>query len=171
MKPSTEHRPQLLDHLAPLLHQARTADERRLLLAATLAEHRRQGTPLFATPPTIRNGPAAGRVWGPGLSLQLLRTAAQGSHAATRQALQPLAQQHPWWLLGSAAAAGALLALTRPQRLLPWGWRWVRPVLGAELAAAVHGALRQGLRRGFVSAVRQGLAPSADRVAPGPDPS
>lgn len=169
MNPKPERAPSLLDRLAPMLHQAATAEERRLLLAAALAEHRRQGTPLFATRST---GSGTPRGWRQGLtqglSLGLARAAAQGAASATQQTLQPIAQQHPFLLLGAAGAAGMLLALSRPQRLVRWGWRWVRPVLGVELSAAVHGYLRQGLRRALVGAVRQGLAPSADRPAPGP---
>ncbi len=46
---------------------------------------------------------------------------------ATEPALQQVAQQHPWRLMLGAAAAGSLIALTRPWRWAPrsLGWRTV----------------------------------------------
>lgn len=72
---------------------------------------------------------------------------------------------------GAAAGTGALVALATPRRFVREGWRWLRVLLGQELANALHGLLRQGLRgaagAAAVSAVRQGLAPSADRPGAG----
>jgi hypothetical protein len=141
----------LLHRLTPVLDGAGSPEQRRALLAAALAEHRRQGMPLFAA------GPSAAP-W------------------ALAEIAQALARRHPWLLLAGGGATGVLLALTRPQRLVRWSWRWLRPALGAELSHAVHSLLRQGLRHTVagasagpapVSAVRHGVAPSADRAGAG----
>ena len=57
--------------------------------------------------------------------------------------LLPTARSHPWALVGSAAVAGALLALGARSALRPAGWgRWMAQWAAPSLARAAMQALR-----------------------------
>lgn len=131
-----------------------------LALAAALAARR----PLARAFPALREQIAAD-------VQQLRQPPGTGAQAQATQALRQLAERHPLALLAAGAGTGALVALATPRRFVREGWRWLRVLLGQELANTLHGLLRQGLRSAAgaaaVSAVRQGLAPSADRAGAG----
>lgn len=102
---------------------------------------------------------------------QLRQPPGPDAKARATEALRQVAERHPLALLAAGAGTGALVVLATPQRFVREGWRWLRVLLGQELANTLHGLLRQGLRSAAgaaaVSAVRQGLAPSADRAGAG----
>jgi hypothetical protein len=77
-----------------------------------------------------------------------LRVAGTLAAVAATAALRPIAQRHPWGVLGGAFAVGALLALARP-------WRWSK-------AAVWSGLLPQLLLAG----VRATPAARPDRTPP-----
>jgi hypothetical protein len=77
----------------------------------------------------------------PGEPKQPLRHALTLAGLLAQQRVAPLAQRHPFAVIGAAAVAGALLACARP-------WRWVlRPAVAASLLGlasnVVSGAVSQ----------------------------
>lgn len=136
------------------------------LLPALLA----LGAALWARRPLARAFPALREQLAADVQ-QLQQPPGPSAQAQAHQALRQLAERHPYALLAAGAGTGALVALATPRRFVREGWRWLRVLLGQELANTLHGLLRQGLRSAAataaVSAVRQGLAPSADRADAG----
>lgn len=160
----------------------------RALLAHALAESRVQGSELLAHKKR-HAGPAgawhllnhAHRWWRNGSAqawhvLRALRQIPagqlldQGRHSADIL-LRPSAARHPWVLLGTAAGAGALLVLSRPQRLARWAALWLLPQVGIEANALFRASLRSWLRQAMTAAPSQPQSPgSAPPSGPGPEP-
>ena len=59
--------------------------------------------------------------------------------------LRPVAARSPWVLLGAAAAAGAVVTLARPRRLVRWAVLWALPYITSEVQRVLQQSIRSML--------------------------